>query len=156
MQLSKSAHIILEKSQLPLILCKLVGEFAGTDVALLRGDSFFELERGGTTFVALDEKRYVLGDNIHVHQWLVKRRTPKSYVIQYKDTVVVCENGWACYKYNAVSKKLEGKEKRIFPFRRKLKNDQKNVVSNIIERNYQSLPPNVKVVPISHNFFVQF
>lgn len=142
MHLSPKSKIVAEITGIGKDLSRLVGEFGGTDLHLLPGDSFYDISMGGYSFVkmARDFGLYsgIIGKNIHVNEWLVKKRTPKSYVVEYRRTVVVCETDFGLtYKYCA---KLSGYDKcirRVFPFRRKMQTT--HVFKELAEREYAVL-----------------
>jgi len=117
------------------------------------------LSWGGYSFVkmARDFGLYsgIIGKNIHVNKWVVKKRTPKSYIVSYINTAVVCETDFGLtYKYSA---KLSGYNKcirRIFPFRRKMQTS--HVFQELAEREYVVLLCTSKVQSKNGDFYLNF
>ena len=134
MTLSKSSNIVYQKTRIGKDSSRLIGEFAGFDLNLQPGSTFSDIENGGNTFVKCKEYAMyssIIGRNVHVNYWTVKERTPKSYIVQYVNTTVVCESDYfVSYKYNVVLPNYKNRIKRIFPFRRKIK---KSEVTTILE-----------------------
>ena len=125
MSLSKKSKAVAQTSGLSTDLCRLVGEFVGADLPLLPRMKFYDMEVGGHTYVRAS-KRFgfytcMVGKNLHLNEWIVKKRTPKSYVVQYSQSIIVCESELGVtYKFHADVPEHKNKVKRIFPFRRKM------------------------------------
>ena len=116
--LSKESSI-LKKCGLPKVLCRLIGEFSGFDLYLKPGNFFFDYTASGSTYVNLDGLNLFIGDNMNISKWLIKKRTPKSYLVEYDSTLVTCEvRPGRVYRFVTSFEQLNG-IRRIFPFRRK-------------------------------------
>ena len=121
--LSKYSQPILDCTPFDRNTCKSIGEFAGNDVHLKRGDLYYVLESGGHTFVKvkLDSNDFCsqLGENRHMHVYQVKRRTPCSYVTEYKHTQIICHsrNQQDVYIFTKCFENRKG-PRRFFPNRR--------------------------------------
>ena len=136
MNLSKKSREVAETTGIGVDLSRLVGEYAGNDLYLLPGQCFYDIEMEGYSFVKttpdLGWNSGIIGKNIHVNEWIVKKRTPKSYVIRYNQTAVVCETDFGLtYKYRAILPKKN--VRRVFPFRRKIQTAQ--ILKELAERN---------------------
>ena len=147
--LSKKSREVELATGIGVDLSRLVGEFAGTDLTLLPGECFYDIELGGYSFVkmAQDFGLYsgIIGKNIHVNEWVVKKRTPKSYVVQYKQTSIICETDFGLtYKYHVMLKENANRVRRIFPFRRRLQPNQ-HILEELDERKYDILACTSKV-----------
>ena len=94
MKLSVQMQTAFDTCILDFFMCKLVGEFAGFDVPLLRGDTYYTLTSGRSSYVHNNSYRFssLLGTNRHVHKWLIKKRTPCSYIADYQGTTVICHS----------------------------------------------------------------
>lgn len=120
MKLSKSAQALYENSALSAIAAKLVGEFAGTDVALLPGAFHYTLTDGRFSYRYMTHGDRMcaqqVGENRHLHCWRIKRRTPCSYVTAYDHTVVVVHGRHGvCRKFTFEFPRLKGMQRRFFP-----------------------------------------
>ena len=159
MKLSKQSNIVVSTTPLGTDLSRLVGEFAGYDLALLPGDSFYDIEIGGFSHVKLarDFGLYsgVIGKNLHINKWLVKRRTPESYLVQYVETAVVCETDFGLtYKYRADLPIYNKAVRRVFPFRRKLKTP--DILKELAQRNYVILLCKSAIRKANGDFYLTF
>ena len=99
-------------------MCKLIGEYAGFDVSLLRGETYYTLCSGRASYVHNNTYKLntLLGTNRYVHKWLVKKRTPCSYVCDYQGTTVICHSlGGEVYKFEHTFEPITNK--RFFPNR---------------------------------------
>lgn len=137
MSLSKTSGAVLTTANIGTDLSRLVGEFCGTDLYLLPGSKFYDMERGGFTFIKCELGLYsgIIGRNCHVNEWIVKKRTPKSYIVEYSRTTVVCESDYfVSYKYMVELPKYKNLVKRIFPFRRKV--DTSELMDQLANRHY--------------------
>ena len=120
MKLSPETNAIFNSTCLNKIESKIIGEFAGTDVHLLPGEEFHEVIRYGCTYVTRSDSRsYLVATNYIEHIYTIHRRTPKSYVVSYKTSIIYAY----CSAHNEVFKivtqmpdLLGFKSKRIFPF----------------------------------------
>ena len=158
MSLSKTSNEVLNTAKIGKELSRLVGEFAGTDLELLPGSKFYEIERGGYSYIKYKDLglyRGVIGRNLHVNEWVVKKRTPESYIIKYNKTTVVCESDYfVSYKYVAELPNYKNVEKRIFPFRRKISSSQ--ILEDLANRHYLVLICNSKVLSKNGDFYLEF
>ena len=157
--LSKQSREVERATGIGVDLSRLVGEYIGTDLPLLPGECFYDIELGGYSFVkmAQDFGLYsgIIGKNIHVNEWVVKRRTPQSYVVKYRQTSVICETDFGLtYKYYAVLKEHVNRVRRIFPFRRKLQPNQ-HILEELEERKYDVLACTSKA-RTNGDFFLHF
>ena len=115
--ISKESNV-LKKHGVPTVLCRIIGEFAGCDLHLKPGQFFFDYTASGRTYVNLDGLTLFIGDNMNISKWLIKKRTPKSYVVEYDSTLVNCEvQTGRVYRFITTFEQLNG-SRRIFPFRR--------------------------------------
>ena len=158
MSLSKTSNEVLNTAKIGKELSRLVGEFAGTDLELLPGSKFYEIERGGYSYIKYKDLglyRGVIGRNLHVNEWVVKKRTPESYIVKYSKTTVVCESDYfVSYKYEAELPNYKNVEKRIFPFRRKISSSQ--ILEDMANRHYLVLICNSKVLSKNGDFYLEF
>ena len=141
--LSKKSSVVELVTGIGVDLSRLVGEYTGTDLSLLPGEFFYDVDEGGYSFVrmAQDLGLYsgIIGKNIHVNEWIVKKRTPHSYIVTYKQTSVICETDFGLtYRYPAVLKEYKNRVRRIFPFRRRLQPNQ-HILEELEERTYDVL-----------------
>ena len=155
MNLSKFSQPILEVTQLDRNTCKLVGEFAGNDVHLLRGGHYYVLESGHHTFVKTEINnqmyRAQLGENRHIHVFEVKRRTPCSYVTMYKHTLIICHSHRGeVFKFRKIFCHLKGRRRRFFPNR---KLDIQKTLQEYVNLPFQQIPKEVGV-DYKHGNFV--
>ena len=154
-KLSKFSLPILDSTPLDSHLCKIVGEFAGNDVSLLRGGLYYVLHSGKYTFVKLkiDGHAYGsrLGENRHVHTFEVMRRTPCSYVAQYKNTTVICHatNRKDVFKFQQVFSHLENKTRRFFPNR---KMNVQKYLQEYVNMPFEQIPDEVVINYVKGNF----
>ena len=121
MRLSKFSEPIVEFLS-DTNMCRLVGEFAGNDVHLQRGDEYYVLESGRYTHINTEVNNQLvgarLGENRHVHAYKVIRRTPCSYICSYKHTIVICHGRWNVWKFSYVFENLmKQRARRFFPNR---------------------------------------
>ena len=119
MKLSVQMRALFDMHLFNFDMCKLIGEFAGFDVPLLRGDTYYTLCSGGASYVNNNPicVNTLLGANRYVHKWFIKKRTPCSYVCDYRGTTVICHSiGGEVYKYEHI---FQNKilNKRFFPNR---------------------------------------
>ena len=85
----------------------------------------------------------------------MKKRTPKSYIVKYSNTTVVCESDYfVSYKYVAELPNYKNVEKRIFPFRRKIKSSQ--IMEDLANRHYLMLISNSTVHCTNGDFYLEF
>ena len=147
MKLSKHSQPILGATMLDRNMCKLIGEFAGNDVHMRRGGEYYVLKSGRQTFVKTvyhdHTYRGILGQNRYVHVFEVKRRTPCSYVAQYKHSVIICHARLnKIFKFKTVFGELKGYIRRFFPNR---KIDVQKYLQEYIELPFEDIPENVKI-----------
>ena len=158
MSLSKTSNEVLATAKIGKDLSRLVGQFAGTDLELLPGSTFYEIEMGGHSYIKCNDFGIysgLVGRNIHVNEWVVKKRTPKSYIVKYSKTTVVCESDYfVSYKYMAELPNYKNVEKRIFPFRRKISSSQ--ILEDLANRHYLVLICNSKVQTTNGDFYLEF
>ena len=157
MHLSKTSDEVLNTAKIGKELSRLVGEFAGTDLELLPGAKFYDIESGGFTYIKSTFGIYsgIIGRNLHVNEWIVKKRTPKSYIVKYSKTTVVCESDYfVSYKYVAELPNYKNVEKRIFPFRRKVKSSQ--IMEDLANRHYLVLICQSPVHCDKGDFYLEF
>ena len=159
MKLSKQSQAVNVIARLGTDLSRLVGEFAGNDLALLPGDSFYDIEIGGFSHVKMARHfglyTGIIGKNLHINEWIVKRRTPESYVVRYEKTVIVCETDFGLtYRYKATLFKPGTCERRIFPFRRKVKTPA--ILKELADRNYVTLLCKSTVRRANGDFYLTF
>ena len=158
MSLSKTSNEVFNIAKIGTELSRLVGEFAGTDLELLPGSKYYEIERGGHSYIKCkDFGLYsgIIGRNFHVNEWIVKKRTPKSYIVKYSNTTVVCESDYfVSYKYVAKLPNYKNVVKRIFPFRRKIKSSQ--IMEDLGNRHYLMLISNSTVHSSNGDFYLEF
>ena len=141
MSLSESSNLVYQKTRIGKDSSRLIGEFAGCDLYLQPGSTFFDIENGGSTYVKCQEYAMyssIIGRKSQVNSWLGKKRTPKSYIVQYLNSTVVCESDYfVSYKYNVVLPNYRNRIKRIFPFRRKIqKSDVTTILDEIAKHEY--------------------
>ena len=154
-KLSKYTQPILECTILERNTCKLVGEFAGNDVPLLRGDKYYVLHSGKNTYVRmnLDGHAYAsrLGENRHIHVFEVVRRTPCSYLAEYKHTVIICHstNRKDVFKFRKIFSHLKGKTRRFFPNR---KLDVQKYLTEYVNMSFEVIPDEVEINFVNGNF----
>lgn len=154
-KLSKFTQPILESTILERNTCKLVGEFAGNDVALMRGDQYYVLRSGKSTFVRmkLDGHTYAnrLGENRHVHVFEVLRRTPCSYVAEYKHSFIICHstNRRDVFKFRNIFSHLKKRTRRFFPNR---KLDIQMYLQSYVNMPFDVIPDEVKINFVNGNF----
>ena len=147
-KLSKYTQPILECTPFDRNTCKLVGEFAGNDVHLLRGEKYYVLHSGENTFVRmkLDGHTYAsrLGENRHVHVFEVVRRTPCSYVTEYLHTIIICHslNQKDVFKFRKVFNHLKDKTRRFFPNR---KLDVQKYLTEYVNMQFETIPDEVEI-----------
>ena len=164
-KLSKHTQPLLESTPLDVNSCKLVGEFAGTDVHLLRGSLYYVLESGQHTFVKTTFGGNIygsrLGENRHIHVFEVLRRTPCSYVAKYNHTLVICHcsNRTDVFKFRTIFQHLladpeaplvgAGLTRRFFPNR---KLDIQKYLNEYVNMKFKIIPNEVEVNYRSGNF----
>ena len=158
MSLSKTSNEVLATAKIGKDLSRLVGQFAGTDLDLLPGSKFYEIERGGNSFIKCKDLGLysgLVGRNIHVNEWIVKKRTPESYIVKYSKTTVVCESDYfVSYKYVVELLHYKNVEKRIFPFRRKI--DSSQIMQDLANRHYLVLICNSMAYSANGDFYLEF
>lgn len=124
MKLSKESIAILNSTTLNKVEAKIIGEFSGHDVDLLPGQIFEEPFKRGRTFAFVKSSHAfstILGSNFVFHRYTVVRRTPKSYMVRYKETVVYCvsQTSNTIYLFQFVSDRLQHPNPhRVFPLYR--------------------------------------
>ena len=96
----------------------------------------------------------MLGKNLHLNEWRVCRRTPKSYVVEYNRTIVICGHGYVAYKYRCMMPKYKNKMRRIFPFRRKT--DSRELLRKLSERTYFILSCANSIQTTNGDFYLDF
>jgi len=158
MSLSKTSNEVLATAKIGKDLSRLVGQFAGTDLELLPGSTFYEIEMGGHSYIKCNDFGIysgLVGRNIHVNEWVVKKRTPKSYIVKYSKTTVVCESDYfVSYKYVVELLHYKNKEKRIFPFRRKI--DSSKIMEDLASHQYLVLTCNSMAYTANGDFYLEF
>ena len=156
MNLSKTSEAVRTTAKIGTDLSRLVGEFCGTDLYLLPGSKFYDTEKGGFSFIKCDLGLYsgIIGRNFHVNEWIVKKRTPKSYIVQYSRTTVVCESDYfVSYKYMVELANYKNLVKRIFPFRRK--EDTSQLMDQIANQHYLVLICKSLECTANGNFYLE-
>jgi len=154
-QLSKYTQPLLECTPFDCNTCKLVGEFAGNDVHLLRGGQYYVLHSGKNTFVRMkiDGMRYGsrLGENRHIHVYEVVRRTPCSYVTKYVHTIIICHslNRKDVFKFRKIFCHLNGKTRRFFPNRTL---DVQKYLIEYLNMRFEIIPDEVEITYKHGNF----
>ena len=157
--LSKQSQAVNIIASIGTDMSRLIGQFAGNDLPLQPGDSFYDIEIGGFSHVKMARHfglyTGIIGKNLHINEWIVKRRTPQSYVVEYVNTAVVCETDFGLtYKYRAHLPGYSDGVRRIFPFRRKLKTT--NILKELSERNYVVLLCKSKIRKDNGDFYLTF
>lgn len=155
MKLSKTACLVNKK--IDKHCSKLVGEFLGTDVPLLRGDTYLSLEWGRRTFVEHKGSVSVLGINRYIHRWEIIKRTPCSYVCLYKDTQIICHccATEECLTYNyTFQTKVTNFPKRFFPHRSPRNFEKQDILNSYAKLPFCKLPPHAKVKYAFKSFFL--
>ena len=151
--LSKQSKHIFENSALPKALIKTIGQFAGYDVSGRRGTFWHEVEWGGTSFIKMPNSGCSLfGKNVHVHRYTIKRRTPRSYLLEYVDSTVICKS-FAGFSYKFTTMFPISKIRRVFPLRRKNDEDQDSILNSICD-DYHFPVQSIK--KINNNFLLNF
>jgi len=150
--LSNQSKHMFENSTLPRTLIKIVGEFAGFDVPYQRGSFWYEVDWGGVSFVRLPTGCSQFGKNVHIHCYTITKRTARSYLLEYTDSIVICESfaGFS-YKFKAVFP--ISKTRRVFPLRRKNDVHQDTLLSSICDDYYFPVP---HVKKVNNNFVLGF
>ena len=154
-KLSKHTQPLLESTPLDVNSCKLVGEFAGTDVHLLRGSLYYVLESGQHTFVKTTFGGHIygsrLGENRHIHVFEVLRRTPCSYVAKYNHTLIICHcrNRKDVFKFRTIFQHLKELTRRFFPNR---KLDIQKYLNEYVTMKFERIPNEVEVNYKNGNF----
>ena len=152
MKLSKYSEPILEKTGLDANCCKIIGEFAGNDVHMLRGEMYYVLETGKNTFVKTNSFNSKLGDNRHLHVFEIKRRTPCSYVTEYRYTLIICHsNTGVVFKFKTTFLSLKGLKRRFFPNRQM---DVQVYLQEYANMNFSALPEKIVCEYRHGNFYV--
>ena len=158
MSLSKRSRAVYVATTQSTDICRLIGEFLGTDLPLKPRDKFYDLEIGGLSFIACNFEgfRCVLGKNIHLNEWTVRSRTPKSYILKYCQTIVVCAGDvGVTYRFKCeLAKYSENKIKRVFPFRRTQPNA--SLLQNLCERASLILSCGTKTRESEGDFYRDF
>lgn len=157
MSLSRKSKAVFTATGLSTDLCRLVGEYLGSDLALLPKQNFYDIEIGGKSYIKFPNwngYNFPVGTNLHLNEWIVKKRTPKSYVVAYSKTIVICENlKGITYKFSAHIPELD-RVRRIFPFRRKLNTER--ILKDLSDRTYVVLNCDTKIVGSGKNFIIDF
>jgi len=156
MILSKYTQPLFDLTALDRNSCKLIGEFAGNDVHLQRGDSYYVLCEGLNTYVKTAFNNHMfgslLGRNRHLHLFEVLRRTPCSYVAKYKHTIIICHsNKGDVYKFRKIFSHMKGKVKRFFPNR---KLDVQNYLREYGGIKFEVIPDEVEIDYKFGNFYL--
>ena len=157
MTISKRSAAVDSISGLGRDISRLVGEFNGWDLALQPNELFYDCEVGGRSYVKCKEfgiYSCMLGKNLHLNEWRVCRRTPKSYVVEYNRTIVICGHGYVAYKYRCMLPKYKNKMRRIFPFRRKT--DSRELLRKLSERTYFILSCAKSIQTTNGDFYLDF
>ena len=157
--ISKSAEAVRIYTVLGTELSRLVGEFMGADLSLLPHQNFYDVELGGHTYIHANGKfglyTCLMGRNIYIHEWVVKQRTPKSYVVRYSQTIIICEGGDdVAYKYHCKLQEKKDIVKRIYPFRRKMKTEQ--ILRDLSDRTFTVLRHDTEVMNWDGNLYLNF
>ena len=156
MKLSKGTQQVYDLTTLDRNSCKIVGEFAGNDVHLQRGDNYYVLQQGQSTYVKtkLNNKFFGarLGTNRHLHVMIVQRRTPCSYVTEYSHTIITCHSSrGSVYTFRTEFPHLKGRMRRFFPNRTL---DVQKHLSEYISLNFEAIPPEVGIEYRHGNFYL--
>jgi len=161
MRLSKHSQAIYESTTAAKPVCRLIGQFARTDVSLSVGNRYFEpWATHGTSFLTPNWGGevlvcYPMSSNDYINQFVIVATTPCSYVIRYQKTHVLtrCPTGYML-GFEYVFPELEG-SRRVFPTKRiqYSQNDQQLVKTfiSIHEKSLTNLP---KRYLDSHSFIL--
>ena len=156
MQLSKSMTKFFNCTNLSRDLCKLIGEFLGSDVPLKRGNEYYVLESGGETLIKSRKFGHLyissLGRNRHIHVYTIFRRTPCSYIGNYKHTIVVCHGRKGALKFVTTFSRFKHKQRRFFPNK---KIDVQRYLKEYSQLSFQEVPQSTKIENSFGNFYLE-
>jgi len=150
MRLSKHSKAVYESTTAAKPICKLIGQFARTDVSLSVGASYFEpWPMHGTSYLTPNWGGdamvcYPMSTNDYINEFIIEAKTACSYIIRYTRTHVLtkCPTGYML-GFDYVFPELEGSQ-RVFPLRRVqyTENDQQLVRTfiSIHEKSLVNLP----------------
>ena len=140
MRLSKEGKAILDTGKLNPIEARLVSEFSGHELPLKPGDIYFHSHHKDETWWQCTSQIFIsLGKASHIliDIYIVRKRTPKSYVCEYKQSVAVINtkrnvgvHGY--YNIPVNREELHGTQRRFFPQRHKNKVDQAAILDLIM------------------------
>ena len=104
----------------PRDLARVIGYFAGFDVHLKKGDTFIDYDSRGHTSYQLDDIRYYVGRNFNFHRYMITHVTPKSYVLQYQNSLVnIIHPNDRSHSHKFLTKfRQKVGNSRVFPLRR--------------------------------------
>jgi len=156
LRISQHTLTILEHTPLSRVESKIIGEFIGMDTSLFAGEIFMEQKKIGKTYFKRQNGFYfAIGSNYNILMWKIKKRTPKSYVIEYVRSIIVVDTyDGVLYKFNITENELKNKVKRVFPLRRKFKNAHDILTGLLTQTKYYCFSGKCEVLQENGNFIV--
>ena len=156
LRISQNSVQLLMLTPLSRTIVKLIGEYTGMDTALNPGQIFVEHKKSGRTFLKRQDGLYFhLGVNYNILLWKIVQRTPKSYIVKYvKSMVLVDTFDGVLYKFEIQQDEWNGKSKRVFPLRRKVKYLHELLDGLLHRDNYYLFDGRANIVQEGGNFIV--
>lgn len=156
LRISHFTKSILDITPLCRIECKIIGEFCGMDTNLLPGDVFVEHQKAGRTFFKRDNGLYFsIGSNYNVLLWKIKKRTPKSYIVEYiRSLIIVDTHDSVLYKFEIEQEEHKNKCKRVFPLRRKFKYLRDTLGGLLHKNTYYIFDGSAEIIQRNGNFII--
>jgi len=155
MKLSRQATAVSEACDLPIVLCKFIGQLASFDVTGKVGDPHYVVAKKiGCSYLRLENAVILpLCQNDYINLYEITAVTACSYILRYKSTVVLTRVGEAYMHYNTYNT-LMAPLRRVYPLR---KSNPQDVLKTFIEIHDQIIPANnVERFGASNSFFINF
>jgi hypothetical protein len=156
MKLSRQAIAIADTCDLPIVLCKLIGQLASFDVTAKVGDPYYVVaKRIGCSYLRLENAVILpICQNDYIHLYKITGVTACSYMLRFISTIVLTKVGDSFLHYN-LFKPMMLPLRRVYPLSQK--SAPQDLLKTFIQIHDQIIPgDNVERFGNSYSFFIDF